>query len=103
MTSNYLVKNLETRSVQTIVSGQLGNKRYYMATHFARYWQTSKENKHPILGYNFQKGTLLGVAEKFILGLPSRIILIFMSRVHDSKYEYSTEAYVGARVGVTKS
>lgn len=103
MTSNYLVKNLETRSVQTIVSSQLGNKRYYMATHFARYWQTPKENKHPILGYNFQTETLLGVAKKFILDLPSRIILIFMSRDHDSKHEYSTEAYVGARVKVTKS
>ncbi len=100
MTSNYLAKNLETRNAETIVSGQLSNKRYYMATHFARYWQTPKENRRPILGYNFQKGTLLGVARKFILSLPSRIILIFISRDHDSKYEYSTEAYIGMRVGV---
>jgi SAM-dependent methyltransferase len=103
MTARYLEKNLETRNIQTVVSGQLGNKRYYMATHFARYWQTTKENHHPVLGYNFQNGTYLGVVKKFIFDLPSRILLAFINSKHDSTYEYSTESFFGGRSRVTNS
>ena len=103
MTSSYIVKNLENRNAKTLYSGQLGNKRYYLATHFARYWQTPRENRHPVFGYNFQKGTVLGVAKKFISELPSRVLLVFFTNKHDAEYVYSTEAYVAAQAGVIKS
>jgi len=99
LTSSYLSKNLESRNAKTICSGQLGNKRYYLAVHFARYWQTPMENRHPILGYNFQEGTILGVAKKFISEFPTRVLLTFVTNMHDADYNYSTESYVAVQAG----
>jgi hypothetical protein len=103
MTSSYLAKNLELRNAKTLYSGQLGNQRFYLAIHLGRYWQTPRENRHPVTGYNFQKGSFLGVAKKFFLELPSRVLLIFFTNRNDASYDYSTESYIAVQAEVLKS
>jgi len=96
-TSTYLAKNLESRNCEILDSGEIGNRRYYLGTHFARYWQTPKENRHPLLKYNFQPGTLHGIVWKFIRELPSRILLTTIKATDSENQEYATESFAWAK------
>lgn len=94
-TASYLSKNLGLRGFLELESGEIGNKRYYLAVHFARYWQTPEENAHPVFNYNFQPGTTLGVLRKFLVELPSRLFLAFIPKAHSIDSQWATESYVG--------
>jgi SAM-dependent methyltransferase len=78
-TPSYLEENLKLRGFRTLVSASLGSKRYYFATHLARYWQNEREHRNPVIHYHFQPGSVLGILKKLLLDLPSRIMLIFVS------------------------
>ena len=94
-TAPYLSKNLNRRGFQELESGEIGNKRYYLAVHFARYWQTPEENKSPVLKYNFQPGTMLGISRKFLVELPSRLLLAILPQAYSTESCWATESYVG--------
>ena len=96
-TSTYLEMNLKHHDCQVLESGEIGNKRYYLAVHLARYWQSPEENEHPIRGYNFQPGSKLGVARKFLKDLPVRLYLSIVPRRDSDGKDFATEAYVGAQ------
>jgi hypothetical protein len=96
-TASYLANNLSKQGFQVLHSGEAGNKRYYLAVHFARYWQTPQENSNPLLRYNFQPGTKLGILRKFLLELPSRLLLTVIPQGKSKESEWATESYVGAR------
>jgi hypothetical protein len=96
-TSTYLAKNLENRNCKILDSGEIGNRRYYLGIHFARYWQTSDENRHPLLRYNFQSGTFHGIVWKFIKDLPSRVLLTSIQATDSRNQEFATESFVWAK------
>lgn len=96
-TSSYLTKNLELHNCKILGSGEIGNRRYYLGVHFARYWQTPDENRHPLLKYNFQPGTVHGVLWKFIKDLPSRILLSTIKKTDSRNQDYATESFVWAK------
>jgi len=95
--AEYLANNLGNLDCNILRIGEIGNKRYYMAVHLARYWQSPEENKHPILHYNFQPGSKLGVLRKFIKDLPVRLYLSTIPRRDSKSKDFATEAYVGAQ------
>lgn len=96
-TASYLANNLSKQGFEVLQSDETGNKRYYLAVHFGRYWQTPEENSNPLLKYNFQPGTKLGILRKFLIELPSRLLLTFIPQGKSSESEWATESYVGAR------
>jgi SAM-dependent methyltransferase len=96
-TAEYLANNLQTLDCNILRTGEIGNKRYYLGVHLARYWQSPEENEHPILHYNFQPGSKLGVLRKFIKDLPVRLYLSTIPRRDSKSKDFATEAYVGAQ------
>lgn len=96
-TSSYLESNFSKHGFEITNSGEVGNKRYYLATHFARYWQTSDENRRPLLKYNFQPGSNLGILKKFIFELPSRLLLVLLPNANSTETKWATESFIGAR------
>lgn len=100
-TASYLSNNLKLRNFMILDSGEIGNKRYYLATHMARYWQTPQENRRPIRGYNFQPGSRLGVLRKFLRELPSRVMLALITEPMSKESMWATESYVAARKNVS--
>ncbi len=96
-TATYLSKNLERLNCRILNLGEVGNRRFYLGVHLGRYWQTANENRHPLLRYNFQPGSLQGIAWKFIRDLPSRVILSGVSAANSDNLEYATEAYILAQ------
>ncbi len=96
-TATYLEMNLKNLNCRVLESGEIGNKRYYLGVHLARYWQSPEENEHPILHYNFQPGSKLGVLRKFIKDLPVRLYLSTIPRRDSKSKDFATEAYVGAQ------
>jgi hypothetical protein len=98
-TASYLSQNLEHLGCEILVATELGNKRYYLGIHLSRYWQTREENEHPLWNYNFQPGSYLGVARKFLNDLPSRLFLSLVSRKDSVGKDFATESFVGARIG----
>jgi SAM-dependent methyltransferase len=96
-TAEYLANNLGTLDCNILRTGEIGNKRYYLAVHLARYWQSPEENEQPILHYNFQPGSKLGVLRKFIKDFPVRLYLSTIPRRDSKSKDFATEAYVGAQ------
>lgn len=101
-TSSYLSKNLEKFGCDILLAQEIGNKRYYMAVHFARYWQSKEENRHPLLNYKVQPGSVLGIIRKFLVDMPSRILLTFVPRNNAVNTEFASESFVGARTQISK-
>lgn len=97
-TANYLARNLEAHGCNIILESELGNKRYYLGIHLARYWQTLGENRHPLWKYSIKPGTFLGNIKKFLKDMPSRIFLTFVKPVDSPNADFSTEAFVAARL-----
>jgi SAM-dependent methyltransferase len=96
-TSSYLTKNLGSRNFAILDAGEIGNKRYYLATHLARYWQTPGENRRPIRSYNFQPGTKLGVLRKFLREFPVRVLLVLIPKPMSEDSAWATESYAAGR------
>jgi SAM-dependent methyltransferase len=99
-TASYLEKNLNIRKFITLNSGEIGNRRYYLGIHLARYWMTEKELKSPLFGYNFQPGTFLGVLRKLIREIPSRVLLMFFNNKSRGSNDFATESFVGMKLVV---
>jgi SAM-dependent methyltransferase len=89
----FLERNLITRGHQIILTGAIGSKRYYFMTHILRYWATEGEHLRPISKYNFQPGTKLGVARKFLVDLPGRLTSVFFSSKITDTVDFATESY----------
>jgi hypothetical protein len=100
-TASYLTKNLGIRNFTILESGEIGNKRYYLATHLARYWQTPEENKKPIICYNFQPGTKLGVLRKFLREFPMRLFLVLIPKPMSEDTIWATESYAAGRKNIS--
>jgi len=97
-TASYLENNLQVRKFVTLRSGEIGNKRYYLGVHLARYWMTARELKSPVFGYNFQPGTFLGIAHKLIRDFPHRVFLMFIRNREQGDNIYATESFVGMKL-----
>lgn len=95
--SEYLVKNLEDNDFKVISSGSIGSRRYYTATHLLGTWLTEAEHENPIINYNFQPGSKLGILKKLIIDLCRLAPLLPLSKTVTDSPRYSTEAYVLAK------
>ena len=96
-TDTYLSKNLESQNCKILGTGEIGNRRYYLGVHLGRYWQTPRENRHPLMSYNFQTGSWYGIMWKYMRDFPTRVFLSGVSDSGSSSNEYATEAYVLAQ------
>jgi SAM-dependent methyltransferase len=96
--ADYLVRNLEHRGFEIELAQNLGTKRYYFATHILRQWLTEDESKNPILKYNFQPGTFLGVARKYLREMPGRLLSLVYSNKVSTEIEFATESVVLAKL-----
>jgi SAM-dependent methyltransferase len=96
-TASYLSRNLEHHGCEILLASEVGNRRYYLGIHFARYWQTLEENRHPLWKYRFAPGSFLGVLRKFIRNFPSRVLLSLVRLEDPSNNDFATESMVGAR------
>ena len=95
--TDYLVKNLEENGFEIVTAGQLGSRRYYVATHLLGTWLTEKEHENPILNYQFHPGTKLGILKKLIIDLFHIAPLLLLSKKVTDLPRYSTEAFVLAK------
>jgi hypothetical protein len=94
---DYLTQNLEENHFEIISVGSIGSRRYYTASHLLGIWLSEKEHENPILNYNFQPGTKLGIFKKMITDLYLRAPLLLLSKDVSDLPRYSTEAFVLAK------
>ena len=95
--TEFLTKNLVQLGLNIVSSGYYGSKRYHFMTHILRFWATEKEHRHPLLGYNFQPGTRLGVLNKLRRDIPGRLMSTAINKNIRHDVEYATESYVLAQ------
>lgn len=93
----YLSENLAIRGLHTLKSESIGSKRYYFMTHILRFWATEREHQKPVLGYNFQPGTFLGICRKLLVDLPGRFLSLLYSKKITDDVNFSTETVVLAQ------
>jgi hypothetical protein len=96
-TAEFIAENLKIRGFTIIESHHFGSPRYYYMTHALKSWATESEHAHPITSYNFQPGTILGVAHKLLKDLPGRFISLFYKRAVSNSIETATETLVIAQ------
>lgn len=93
----YLFRNLEENNFEIITSDSIGSRRYYIATHLLGTWLTEREHANPLLNYEFQPGTRLGVLRKFLRDWVRRVPLVFASKRITNEPRFATESFVLAR------
>lgn len=93
----YIKKNLEKNNFEIIKSDSIGSKRFYFATHLLSSWLSEREHAHPLVNYDFQPGTKLGVLRKFLLDWVRRTPLIFVSKKITNNPRFATESFVLAK------
>jgi hypothetical protein len=93
----YLKKNLEDNNFEIIKSDSIGSKRFYFATHLLSSWLSEGEHAHPLVNYDFQPGTKLGVLRKFLLDFVRRTPLVFASKKITNNPRFATESFVLAK------
>lgn len=97
-TDGYIAENLKHRNFDVIISKTFGSKRNYFITHTLRHWPTDAELKHPVLSYNFQPGSFLGVIRKFLVNVPGRLLSIGFSKKVVHSIDFATESLVLAKL-----
>ncbi len=97
-TDGYIAENLKHRNFDILISKTIGSKRNYFMTHILRHWPTEAELRHPVLNYNFQPGTFLGVTRKFLVNLPGRLMSIGFSKKVVHSIDFATESVVLAKL-----
>jgi SAM-dependent methyltransferase len=97
-TPEYISNNLKLRNFEIEMEIAFGSKRYYFMTHILKFWPTQHEHDHPVSKYNFQPGTLLGIARKFLLDLPGRVLSLFFSNKIEQGIDTATESIVLAKL-----
>lgn len=95
-TSDYLSLNLKKIGINILNQGELGSKRFYIATHLNREWLSEKEHSHPIKSYEWKKGSLLGKINRYRKLLPGRIFQKFQSSKISGNLDYATESWIYA-------
>lgn len=93
----YIKKNLEKNNFEIIKSDSIGSKRFYFATHLLSSWLSEREHAHPLVNYDFQPGTKLGVLRKFLLDWVRRTPLVFVSKKITNNPRFATESFVLAK------
>lgn len=88
----YLMRN----SFKSIKSGYFGSKRYHFMTHSLRFWATEYEHNHPVLGYKFKPGSVLGILNKYRREILWRFISILFSKKIRKDLEFATEVFTVA-------
>ena len=87
----YLDQIFQRNEIQTLKSGYFGSKRFYFLTHALHYWATQAEHLHPVLRYEFQPGTKLGVINKWRKEILWRFLSIPFSSKIRTDLNYATE------------
>lgn len=95
--SEYLLRNLVENNFEIIASDSIGSRRYYIATHLLGTWLTEREHANPLLNYEFQPGTRLGVLRKFLRDWVRRVPLAFASKRITNEPRFATESFVLAK------
>jgi len=89
----YLLRNNQ----QIIESGYFGSKRYIFFTHSLHFWATEREHNHPVIGYEFKPGSILGKLNKYRKEILWRFISLFFSKRIRKSLDYASEVYVYSR------
>ncbi len=91
-----IINLLKLFSINSLTSGVLGNKRLYFMTHALRVWPSSRELRHPILNYNFNRRNEKIIMKfiRFFYDLPARVYSASISAQQLTTVEYATEAFV---------
>ena len=91
-----IINLLKLFSVNSLASGVLGSKRLYFMTHALRVWPSSRELRHPILNYNFNRRTEKIIMKfiRFFYDLPARVYSASISAEKLTTIEYATETFV---------
>ncbi|CAN2171217.1 Methyltransferase domain containing protein [Candidatus Nanopelagicaceae bacterium] len=97
-TDGYIAENLKYRNFEILISKTIGSKRNYFMTHILRHWPAEAELKHPVLNYNFQPGSFLGVIRKYLRDLPGRLLSVAFSNRVVHSIDYATESVVLAKL-----
>ena len=95
-TSEYLVKNLQFEGFEIIVSGRVGTKRNYLATHLLPYWLSVRAHRFPLIfiRHNTRLVKNLFFFSRYFFTL---FRLQFTSTRLQSTGRYLTESWVIAR------
>ena len=89
----YIDQIFQRNEIQTLRSGYFGSKRFYFLTHALHYWATQAEHLHPVLRYEFQPGTKLGVINKWRKEILWRFLSIPFSSKIRTDLNYATEVW----------
>ena len=91
-----IINLLKLFSFNQLSSGVLGSKRLYFMTHALRVWPSSRELKHPILSYDFNRRNEKIIMKfiRFFYDLPGRVYSAAISDKYLTTIEYATETYV---------
>jgi SAM-dependent methyltransferase len=89
----YLLRN----NKKIIESGYFGSKRYIFFIHSLHFWATKREHSHPIIGYEFKQGSILGKMNKYRKEILWRFISLLFSKKTRTDLDFATEVYVYAR------
>ena len=96
--SKELIQEYLLRNNQKIIeSGYFGSKRYIFFTHSLHFWATKREHSHPIIGYEFKPGSILGKLNKYRKEILWRFISLFFSKKIRKSLDYASEVYVYSR------
>jgi len=94
-TSEFLVKNLESKGMQIIFSREIGSKRLYQALHSMPVWLSRNANMLPLF-FAFDDRPLWKATFLRIRFLPDLLLLQFRSKRIQSKPLTNTDSFVAA-------
>ena len=89
----FLSEIFDRNTIQTLSAGYFGSKRYYFLTHALRHWATQKEHLNPVLNYEFQPGTKLGVINKWRKEILWRFLSLPFSKEIRTDLPFATEVW----------